>query len=517
MSLDFYHTPARFAPAAAALHAARDAQSARRLDPATAPAFLAEGAARRNLDALLAGSALAVTTGQQAGLFTGPLYTVHKALTAAALAEALTAEWGRPVVPVFWVAGDDHDFAEIAGCAVVAQDGARATVQLRQRAADAPMRPAFREILGADVTAALERLESLLPASEFRPGVLEWLRAAYAPDRSLAEAHARAMAALLGEHGVVVLRGWSGPLKRAASPVLLGALRRAAELDAALAEDAERLRHEGREVQVEVGAGLALVMVEGSAGRDRLRPEGKSRFVTRRSGEEFDLGALEAILHDDPERLSANVLLRPVVEAAVLPTVAYVGGPGELAYLAQLPRLFAALSVPRPVPVPRLGGLLVEPRVRKALERFGVGVEDLLRPEAELLGAVAREALPASAAAALEALRRALEAGYAALGKEAAGVDKSLERPVESARNQALGATHEIEKKLVAAVKRSSEAGVQQLARARAALFPEGRPQERVYTLASFTARYGGEVLETLSAAARAHAARLLEAAPRET
>ncbi len=516
MSLEFHSSLISFAGATAALEAARDAQSARRPDPSTAPAFLAEGAARANLDALLAGDALAVTTGQQAGLFTGPLYTVHKALSAAALAARLAAEWGRPVVPVFWVAGDDHDFAEIASCDVIAADGSRATVQLRQRAPDAPMLPAFREILGADGTAALDRLESLLPASEFRGGVLAWLRAAYAPDRSLAEAHARAMAALLAEHGVVVLRGWSGPLKRAAAPVLLDALRRAAELDATLAGAAEDLRRAEREVPVEVGAGLALVMVEGHAGRDRLRPEGQGRFVTRRSGEAFDLAALEAILRDDPERLSANVLLRPVVEAAVLPTVAYVGGPGELAYLAQVPRLFAALAVPRPAPVPRLAGLLVEPRVRKVLDRFGLGAEDLARPEPELLGAAAREVLPASAAEALAALRQALEGGFAALGREATALDRTLERPVESARNQALGATNEIEKKLVAAVKRSSEAGMQQLARARTALFPDGRPQERVYGAASFTARYGGEVLATLAAAAHAHADRLLVAAPRE-
>ncbi len=514
-ALAFHPLPLAGAVDAGALRAARDAQAARRVDLAAAPAFLAEGAARANLDALLSGRALAVTTGQQAGLFTGPLYTVHKALTAAALAERLGKEWGRPLVPVFWVAGDDHDFAEIAACDVVGPDGARATVRLRERGAEAPSLPAFREVLGPDGQAALARLESLLPPSEFRPGVLAWLREAYAPERSMAEAHARAMATLLGGRGVVVLRGWSGALKRAAAPVLRAALRRAAELDALLAEDAAGLRREGREVPVEVGAGLALVLVEGTAGRDRLRVEGPGRFVTRRSGEVLDLAALEALLERDPERLSANVLLRPAVEAAALPTVAYVGGPGELAYLAQVPRLFEALGVPRPAPVPRLAGLLVEPRVRKALDRFGLAAADLERPESELLGAAARGALPPSAAAALESLRAALEGGFQALAREAAAVDRTLERSVESARNQALGQTHEVEKKLLAAVKRSDEAGVQQLARARAALFPDGRPQERVYTAASFTARYGAEVLDVLAAAAAAHAERLLEAVPR--
>jgi bacillithiol biosynthesis cysteine-adding enzyme BshC len=517
VSLTFHPTPLPFAGAAPALAAAREGQSARRIPAGSEPAYLATGRARENLAALLDGRALAVTTGQQPGLFTGPLYSVHKALTAAALAERLTARWGRPVVPVFWVAGDDHDFAEIAGCDVLAQDGARATVQLRERAADAPMLPAFREPLGADVAPALARLEALLPASEFRPGVLEWLGVAYAPDCSLAEAHARAMAALLGEYGVVVLRGWSGALKRAAGDVLRGALRRAAELDAALATEAAQLRGAGGDAPVEVGNGLALVLVEASGGRDRLRIEPGSRFVTRRSGQAFELGALEALLRDDPERLSANVLLRPVVEAAVVPTVAYVGGPGELAYLPQVGPLFTAFALPRPVPVPRLSGLVVEPRIAKTLERFGLGVEALARPESELLGAAARDALPATATEALAALRRALEEGFGVVAREAAAVDRTLERPVESARNQALGATQEIEKKLVAAVKRASETGLQQLGRARTTLFPDGRPQERVYTAASFLSRYGPPFLEALAAAARAHAERLLEAGPPET
>jgi bacillithiol biosynthesis cysteine-adding enzyme BshC len=516
VTLAFHVSPTSFAGDPRAFAAVRDAQAAHRIPAGLEPAFLASGPAQANLDALLSGRALAVTTGQQAGLFTGPLYTVLKALTAAALAERLAAEWKRPVVPVFWVAGDDHDFAEIAQCDVVAQDGARAAVRLRERGADAPMLPAYRETLGADATAALERIEALLPPSEFRPDVLAWLRAAYTPDRSMAEAHAQAMAALLGDCGVVVLRGWSGELKRAASGVLGGALRRAAELDGLLAAEAERLLGAGREAPVEVGGGLALVTVEAALGRDRLRIGEGGGFVTRRSGERFDLDALEALLRDDPERLSANVLLRPVVEAAVVPTVAYVGGPGELSYLPQTAPLFAALGVPRPVSVPRLSGFVVEARTQKTLDRFGLSVEALARPEQELVGEAAREALPASATDALAALRRAIEEGYAALAREAGALDRTLERPVESARNQALGATHEIEKKLVAAVKRANETALQQLLRARVSLYPDGRPQERVYTAASFLARYGSAFVELLLGAAREHAGSLLVARPRE-
>jgi bacillithiol synthase len=517
VSLEFVATPLPATAAGAALERARHGQEGRSVAADLAPAFAASGPARANLEALLSGRALAITTGQQAGLFTGPLYTITKALTAAALAEVLTHAWDRPVVPVFWVAGGDHDFAEIAACDVLAQDGRREAVLLRERPADATMRPAFREILGADVVPALERLEALLPPSEFRPAVVEWLRRTYTPDRSLAEAHTFALAELLGDHGVVVLRGWHGALKRGAMAVFRGALARAAELDLALGQESERLRHGGGDPGVEVGNGLSLVMIEAAKGRDRLRPEGEGRFVTRRSHETFDLPALEVLLRDDPEVLSANVLLRPVVEAAVLPTVAYVGGPAELAYLSLTGPLFAAFDVPRPARVPRLSGLLLDERTTKTLAKLDLQAAALARPEADLVRDVAREALPGSAVAALAALRASLSDGYAALQREVAAVDRTLERPVETARNQALAATQDVEKRLLAAQKRTSETAIQQVTRARTALYPDGRPQERVYTVGSFIARHGDEVLAVLAAAARAHARQLLEASRHET
>jgi len=168
--------------------------------------------------------------------------------------------------------------------------------------------------------------------------------------------------------------------------------------------------------------------------------------------------------------------------------------------------------VPRPARIPRLSGLLLDERTAKTLGKFGLEPLALARPEADLVRDAARDALPEDAVAALEALRASLTDGYAALQREVALVDRTLERPVESARNQALAATHDVEKRLLAAQKRSSETSIQQLVKARAALFPDGRPQERVYTVATFLARFGGDVLPALAAAARARAGQLLEA-----
>ena len=514
MTIRFEAAPPPAGPGLAGYAVAMAAQSGRAFPAAAAGALVSApgDAAARARDALLSGKALAVTTGQQPGLFTGPLYTVHKALTAVALAEALAARWARPVVPVFWVAGDDHDFAEVNHCAVVAADGSVRTLTLRERPADAPMLPAYREPVGADGNEALAALEGALPPSDFRAETVGWLRRAYLPDRSMAEACAVALAELLAPFGVVVCRGWEGSLKRAAGPLVLEALRSARPLDEALALEADRLRGVGLEPPVAVGEGMSLVMVEGADGRDRLRIA-DSGFVARRSGQRIALADLDAMLSATPERLSANVLLRPVVEAHLLPTVAYVGGLAELGYLRQVGPLFAHLAVPRPVPTPRLSGFIVEAKLEKTLERFGLAPAELARPEGELASAIAREALPADAAAALGALRGALDERYAAVREAAVGLERTLERPVETAHNQAVHAVDEIEKRLVAALKRNNETALQQLGRARTALFPGGKPQERVLTAASYLARHGRPLVAMLHEAAGAHVERLLEAA----
>jgi bacillithiol synthase len=245
--------------------------------------------------------------------------------------------------------------------------------------------------------------------------------------------------------------------------------------------------------------GLSPVLVEGRLGRDRLRPE-HGAFVTRRSGERFTRADLERIAAETPERLSPNVLLRPVVEAALFPTVAYAGGPGELAYLPDAAPLYARLGVPAQTPVPRWSGLLVEARVEKVLERHGLTPADFDGSPGALEARLARAALPPDVADTLTRLRADLDLHYARLGADVARLDATLERTVQSARNAALAGTHDVEKKLVASLKRANETLGSQLARARAVLAPEGKPQERMLTAASFLVRYGPGLMDALEA-----------------
>ena len=260
-----------------------------------------------------------------------------------------------------------------------------------------------------------------------------------------------------------------------------------------------------------VGDGAALVMVEASLGRDRLIRDGE-RFVTRRSREAFDLAAIERIAAETPTRLSPNVLLRPAVESALLPTVAYLGGPGELKYLALTPPIYERLGIPRQRPLPRWSGVIVEPRVDRVLEKFGVELRELLAPPGALEARLVRSQLPPEAVEALERLRAELDADYAVLERAATEIDPTLARPTQAARQQALAGTQEVEKKLVHHLKRRQETELGQLARARTAVAPNGKPQERVLTVAPFLARYGEDLLAQMSAAFEAWYRDALEA-----
>jgi uncharacterized protein YllA (UPF0747 family) len=284
------------------------------------------------------------------------------------------------------------------------------------------------------------------------------------------------------------------------APHLLRALQIAPALQEDLDRRAGELATAGSDPGVALGDGATLVMLEARLGRDRLVQDGTG-FLTRRSGERFSLAKLSEIASNEPERLSPNVLLRPVVERALLATVAYIGGPGELRYLELTPPLYQQLGVPRQLPVPRWSGLVVEPRVDRVLEKYGSSVDELLRPGQVLEARILRTQLPPEAGRALTALREALEREYAVLAAAAAEIDPTIERPVQASLYQALAATREVEKRLVQHLKKRADTEMAQISRARAALLPLGKPQERVLTIAPFLARHGPALLQGLQAA----------------
>lgn len=443
--------------------------------------------------------ALAVTTGQQPGLFTGPLLTIHKALSARAVAAVLEREWQRPVVPVFWVAGDDHDFAEAGRASWLSAGGDLVTARLSPRSADAPLTPMYRERLTEEVVELLAAFEGSTAPGERRDRVVAWLGRHYRPGATVAGAFGGALAELLAPLGVVCLDAASPRLKQQAWPLLRRTLEASADLDARLVRRAAELRAGGTDPGVKVGDGASLVMLEGAAGRDRLLPD-DGTFVTRRSRERWTLAELDRIAGEEPARLSPNVLLRPVVEAAVLPTVAYVAGPAELRYLELASTLYPQLDVHRQLPLPRWSGIVVEPRVTRALQKLGLNLDGVLREGRGLELGLARAALPPALESGLATLRDSIDAGYDRLAELIDTLDPTLERPVRAAGVTAIGGLAELEKRMLQAAKRKQAELHSQLDRVLNAVLPNGEPQERVLGLPGLLARYGDDALGELAA-----------------
>jgi bacillithiol synthase len=459
-------------------------------------------AASERLARIAAGDGYFVTTGQQPGLFGGPLYTVSKTLTAIALARRLEEIVKAPVLALFWLASDDHDWDEANHVHVL--DTRNELRRLELRGDPEPPRSMGQRRLGDGYETALAELIQSLPPSDFTPDVIARIHEAYRAEATVAGAFAATLASLFDGLALGLVDSQDAVIRELARPTIRRALADVAAQERGLVEQTAKLEAAGHEAQVQIIPGASNVFYEDEDhGRERLlRQDGG--WVLRASGRRLQDGEVEALLEREPSRFSPNVVLRPVVESAVLPTLAYIAGPGEVRYLAQTRLLFDAHGVGMPLVFPRLSVLLVEAKVRKVLDKFGLEPSSFLRPVGELVAAAVREEVPAEVQESLGRLRAAVQAGYGELEKVARSVDPTLKSPIFGARADALRSLAEVEKKIRQHVKLGRQTELDQIEKAAVNLAPMGRPQERVLNVHQYLARYGPELLDAILE--RAHA-----------
>jgi bacillithiol biosynthesis cysteine-adding enzyme BshC len=454
------------------------------------------GAATNRLEAFVQEGGYFVTTGQQPGLFTGPLYSLYKALTAVRLAEALENLLEKPVLPLFWIASEDHDWAEANHTHILDVQNEPQTLQLPAQPG-VLHRPLHRISLSEGLSSTVDRFIELLPESEFSLPLFELIRESYASGRTLPQGFYDAMAGLLRDLPLYFVDAADPGLKSASLPILFREMEESEEHEALLSRVATHLELDGYHAQVPILGGGMNLFFEGEEGRDRLYRDGDGVRLNR-AGTHMGLDEVRTRVGDDPSLLSPNVLLRPVVESAVFPTLSYVGGPGELAYFAQLKELFQAHGLQMPVVFPRHSATLVEGKIQKVLDKFHLPIEALERPHHELAAEIAREEIPSEARRALGEIRSAIGTGTGALSRAVSGIDPTLKGPVTHARNAAFLALDEAERKILQAVKRENEVGLGQLAKAQRHLFPLGKPQDRVLNAFYYLARYGRPLISAL-------------------
>jgi len=436
-----------------------------------------------------------VTTGQQPGLFGGPLYCLYKGLTASVLAARLQSELGCPVLPLFWVASEDHDWEEVRGVHAFDQENRLHKVSLPPLGGSAHSIHRIR--LDSSIASAIEEFLGYHPASDFSERWRSLIHEGYPAGGTLSAGFGRIMEELLAPAGVFVVQAHDKLLKERSKPLLLRELRESREREAVLRTGAESLLRDGFSLQVPLLEGATNLLFEGGAGRERLFIEGDG-FRLRGSERRITLAEIEASVEEDSSLLSPNVLLRPVVESALLPTLSYVGGGAEVAYWGQNIPLFRAVGIAPPIVHPRASFVLVEKKIDKVLKKFGLETEEMARPPHELLAEVLRDALPAEAAGTLHNLRAAIQFGFEEVRSEAGKIDPTLRGAIDSPMKRSLDLIDEVEKKLLQSVRRAEELSLDQVAKAQAHLYPEGVRQERMLNPFYYLMRYGDDFLREL-------------------
>jgi bacillithiol biosynthesis cysteine-adding enzyme BshC len=455
-----------------------------------------QDAARSKLDRIAGGEGFFVQTGQQAGLFGGPLYTVHKILTAIRLAQQLEAQLSVPVAPLFWIAADDHDFAEVNHAHVLTPDHALNRLELRDDGGvPASMQ---RRQLGAQIEQVVAELRTLLPSTEFADELHALLRSAYRPEHSVADAFSALIAFLFDRFGLLVTSSAHPVVKQLSVPQLRYELSNAEAHEDAVNGQTQKLVSLGYHEQVPVRSDAANVSYEDEHGRDRLMRLGTDWELSR-SKLKLSHAEIAELLQKEPQRFSANVLLRPVVASAIFPTIAYVGGPAEISYFAQIGCLFEAHGVPMPLVVPRAAVEIVEYKVQKVLDKFHVQTSDVRTPFDRLVTRVVRAELPPEISETIAWLGEALSEGYGRLVQAAVQIDPTLQGPLESARNASHKTLVDMDRKIVRHLKRRNAVELEQLKRAATNLYPNGEPQERVISIVTYYARYGPAILDAIA------------------
>lgn len=460
--------------------------------------FGAGAAAMANIAKLRAG-ARAVVTGQQVGLLGGPLLTLLKAATAVARAKQATVATGVEHVPVFWLATEDHDLAEVDQVSLLGKtrvETLRAGLTL-----DAAV-PVGGVAIGPEIEAVLAQAEELLG---YAP-VCELLRECYAArsgySPTLGGAFARLMARVFAAQGLIVMDAGGREFHALGAGTLRYAIEHADELDAALLVRTQELVEAGYHAQVLVTAGHSLLFLLDGQTAERAALRRLAEGEWKAAGKTYTTADLLGILEAAPERISPNALLRPVFQDTILPTAAYIGGPAEVAYFAQSAVVYEAVLGRVTAVLPRLSATLVEPAMATVMRRHEVSLPDAMTSAEALALRLGARAMPIEGKRKLAAVGKAMDAELTALTEYMAAMDASLGRSAEVSgskmryqmnRLRRMAATFEVQKE--ASLRKHAEALTLHL-------FPGGHPQERVLGGVWFLARYGEGLVERMVEAA---------------
>ena len=449
-----------------------------------------------NIERLRQKDSVVVITGQQAGLFTGPLYTVFKALTAIKLAEHLRVQ-GVNAVPMFWIAAEDHDFEEVNHTRLVNREGQFVTITY----AGCPPKegkPVGHVKLNEKISDNIDELIAALPESEFTPRLIADLRDSYSAGANFAAAFGGMMMKLFGKFGVVLINPLDDRLKAVAGEIYARAMSHTPEFTARLVNASAQLESSGYHAQVYTNADAVPLFMVDEGRRTAMVRRDDGRFYLKGSAKSFGAAELLDTVQRCPSCFSPNVTLRPIVQDFLLPTVAYIGGPAEIAYFAQLRPNYGLLDRVDPVVLPRASFTLIEKRHAKTMSKYDIEFTDLFAGFEEIMKTVVERSLDQNTATVFDETEGAFNEQLEKLNASLLAVDPTLADALKGGREKILYQLNHLRTRFIHNRGKRDDTTKQQIERLFAALYPNKNLQEREINASYFLARYGYELIDRI-------------------
>ncbi|MBN2226890.1 MAG: bacillithiol biosynthesis cysteine-adding enzyme BshC [candidate division Zixibacteria bacterium] len=455
-------------------------------------AFLAKPATMAAIEKLRREDALCVFTGQQAGILGGPLYTLYKAVGVVKMAAKLQMEFDRPVVPVFWVAADDHDFDEIRQLTYLEKDGSIAN--FKYGSGDSKGVPASEIVLDNedDYNAFADAVRNAYGNTDFTDEMYEHIFNAYAMDVDFVEAFARYFAEIFPDLGLIFFSPGDIDVKALSRRFFQRIVEHYFNVKTLLEETATSLEMDEYHIQAEKKQSAVHLFYHDPARKpihfaDEAYLVGEKRLA---------LPGLNDLIERNPEQFSPDVLTRPVWQSYLFPVVAHCGGPGEIAYFCQIGKLFKLFKLPQPYYFARPSGTIIEARQEELMFRLGIKLDDFTGDVEQVINRVLAKYFPEDMDEQFQRFRRRLDNDYEALANYIVEFDGQLKPMTEQVFGKIDFALKALEKKIFSRHKKQMKDSRAQIYRMASALYPDRNLQERTFSINDYIAKYGPDVVE---------------------
>jgi len=448
-----------------------------------------------NIKKLRREDAFVVIGGQQNGLFLGPLYALYKALTVIKLSKKLSNQTSKKIVPVFWIASDDHDFAEINHIHLPDSDAVIQKIVYNYSKLEDKL-PVSDIPISSEIENIFNSIKNLLPETEFSTQLFEIISNSYLKNESFPNAFGKLMQVLLKKFGIILVDPSDKRLKKIAVPLFRREIEDRSPISSAVIEQSNIIKKQGFSTQLNLHDNILNIFYHNPQRETIIISDEK--FEIKNSNVSFSENVLLEKVENNPEKFSPNAAMRPLYQDTIFPTLAFVLGPSELAYFAQLRQAYEDMKIPIPIAYPRISITLIEPKAERLLKKYQLSIEDIYLNKDKILDIILKRDIPDSLFSNIDQNKKQVEESWMKLSNEISCFDSNMIKPAEIAANKSLSQFDFLHKKLMQSARKKDEVVRSQVTKLLNLVYPLSKPQERVYNILPYYVRFGEQFIDTV-------------------